>query len=84
MQRAKRQQSLGRGQVDDLMPVVRDVADRIATWRKDHGFGGVAVSSLTRPDISRRRHAFSFQAIGKDHWLCNETGWLHVCDGQCG
>jgi hypothetical protein len=81
MQLAKRQQALGRGQVDDLMPVESRVMEQLTAWRRARGFGAAAAAA--RPaDLHQRE--YHFHRIGASVFCCEESGWVHVCDGSCG
>ncbi|KAK9803959.1 hypothetical protein WJX72_008184 [[Myrmecia] bisecta] len=78
MTAAKRSKCLGRAHSDDMMFGTSRVADAIASWRRQHGF-----------DVSKAPAAHgcpgrcSFRQLGPSAFVCERTGWAHVCDDAC-
>ena len=51
---------------------------QLAEWRKVNGF---QADVQTRPNLKKKN--LGFHRIGPDTFVCEDTGWVHVCDCSC-
>ncbi|GAX74178.1 hypothetical protein CEUSTIGMA_g1627.t1 [Chlamydomonas eustigma] len=81
LQRAKRATCLSRmGGMNDIGFIPKsEVQLLLAEYRQTHGF---SAAPSKKPDLKLKK--LGFHRIGRNTFVCEDTGWAHTCDQECG